>query len=204
MKRFLALILVLWMAAMLFFVFIHGHKKSETLPILGHVPEFALIDQQGRGFSESSLRGKVWMADFIFTRCAGPCPLMTQHLNQIGKELGDNPEIRRVSFSVDPDYDTPKVLSDYAAQFEANPDRWFFLTGARAWIYDIAIKHFHLAAGGLMEEDSGHILHSTKFVLVDRALNIRGYYDSLVPEQLRQLTADAVRLEREKEGSRAA
>ena len=204
MKRFLSVFLVLWMGVVILFVFNRSRHKNGPLPELGAVPEFTLMDQRGRGFSESHLRGKVWIADFIFTRCAGPCPLMTQQLMNIAQDLAAEPDIRFVSFSVDPDYDTPKVLGEYADKFLADANRWFFLTGTRTWIYDLAIKHFHLAAGGLAEEGSGHILHSTKFVLVDHALKIRGYYDSLVPEQLQRLRADAKKLAAETGAAHAA
>ena len=204
MKRFLSIFLVLWMAAVVLFVFSRGRQQSKSLPVLGQVPEFTLMDQRGQGFSESKLRGKVWIADFIFTRCAGPCPIMTQQLMTMTQDLAQEPDIRFVSFSVDPDYDTPKVLSEYAEKFMADANRWLFLTGARAWIFDLAIKHFHLAAGGMPDEESGHILHSTKFVLVDKALNIRGYYDSLVPEELHRLRADAKKLAAEAGTAHAA
>lgn len=162
-----------------------------ALPVLREVPPFTLTRQDDRGFSRADLLGKVWVADFIFTTCAGPCPLMTQRMEDLQKKFREARDLRLVSFSVDPEYDTPEVLTEYASHFGARPERWAFLTGDRDTIYDLSIKGFKLAVGDDAGEDYDHmIIHSTYFVLVDRAARIRGYYDGTDPEKLAQLTKD--------------
>lgn len=172
---------------------------GSTLPLLGEIPPFELTRQDGRDLSRSDLRGKVWIADFIFTTCAGPCPLMTQRMENLQTRFRNAPDLRLVSFSVDPEYDTPEVLNEYATHFNARPERWAFLTGDRDAIYDLSIKGFKLAVAD--EADAGDydhmIIHSTYFVLVDREARIRGYYDGTDSERLARLVDDTNILLRE-------
>jgi protein SCO1/2 len=98
---------------------------------LGAVGDFTLTDQEGRAVSRSQLLGKVWVASFIFTRCATLCPQVCATLAQLQEQIRTEPDVRLVSFSVDPDEDTPAVLKKYAARFGADPERWLFLTGKR-------------------------------------------------------------------------
>ena len=165
------------------------------LRVFGQLPEFALTRETSEPLSLSSLSGRVWIADFIFTRCAGPCPRMTQRMAQLQTELGDLPSVRFVSFSVDPDYDMPGVLQEYGKVFGAEPDRWSFVTGDRTKIYDLSINGFRLALGE-DPTDETLLIHSTKFVLVDQEGRIRGYYDEQEPEQMSKLATDVRRLVR--------
>lgn len=162
--------------------------KPIPLPVHGAVPDFTLVDQAGRPFTGTSLRGRVWIADFIFTSCAGACPVMTGRMTGLQKELP--PEIHLVSVTVDPARDTPPVLARYAAQHNADPARWHFLTGPAAVLHPLIQQGFRLsfAEGGSREEP---ITHSQRFVLVDRAGQIRGYYDSTDPDALKRLDQDA-------------
>ena len=172
---------------------------GSTLPVVGEVPPFALTRQDGQGLSQTDLIGKVWIADFIFTTCAGPCPLMTQRMEDLQNQFRHAPDLRLVSFSVDPEYDTPEVLNEYATHFGAQAERWAFLTGDRDAIYDLSIKGFKLAVDDQVDAgDYDHmIIHSTYFVLVDRAARMRGYYDGTDPERLAQLAKDTNMLLRE-------
>ena len=148
-----------------------------------------LTDQAGRPFDESRLKGRVWIADFIFTSCAGSCPGMSAKLAELQRRLP--PEVLLVSFSVDPKRDTPPVLAEYARRYGAHPDRWFFLTGLEETMVQPFIgQGFELsvAEGGSPEEP---IVHSVRFVLVDRDWQIRGYYDSTDPAQIEKLVRDA-------------
>ncbi len=151
-------------------------RQPPPPPTVKAVPDFELTNRDGRRVSLSDLAGQAWIADFIFTRCAGPCPLMSRNFQDLGEQLPEG--VRRVSFSVDPDYDTPDVLSAYAARFNAGPD-WLFLTGERDEVRKLAIDGFLLgvypAEGD--ENEHGPFLHSTRSVLVDAEGNIRGYYD---------------------------
>jgi protein SCO1/2 len=171
------------------------------LPVYGRIPDFTLTDRTDRTVPLAELRNRVWIADFIFTRCPGPCPLMTARMASLQQPLAKLPDVRLVSISVDPQYDTPKVLHEYAAKFGAT-DRWYFLTGSKAAIFKLARDGFHLAAqdnpDAASQPEQGPIIHSTKFVLVDRQAQIRGYYDSTDQDSMTKLLKDVTELLREK------
>lgn len=152
------------------------------------VPQFSLIDQEGEPITKQSLAGKVWVASFVFTRCAGPCPMMTAKFAELAHTI-DHPDVRFVSFSVDPEYDTPAVLKDYASRFGADHARWTFVTGEKPEIFRLATEGMKLAA---IPASGGNnvIVHSEKFVLVDEEGWIRGYYDLNDPEEMKQLPED--------------
>ena len=171
--------------------------RAEPLPILGALPAFSLEAHDGRRVSLESLRGRVWIADFIFTRCGGVCPAMTTRMSSLREEVSD--DLRFVSFSVDPGYDTPQVLAAYAKNLEPG-DQWVFLTGPQPAVYSLATDGFHLAAMEVppdqqIEGGDGPFLHSSRFVLVDREGRLRGYYDSTDPEAMKKLVADVGRVE---------
>ena len=149
------------------------------------LPDFSLTDQRGAPFALSDLQDKVWVADFIFTSCGTICPPMTIEMARLQDELAAE-DLHFVSFSVDPERDTPEVLFRYADYYGADDNRWSFLTGQKETIYQLAHDSFNLAAGHRGSE----ILHSTRFVLVDRKQQVRGYYDSRSKVQLQQLRRD--------------
>ena len=152
-------------------------RPVAELPSLGTVPAAALTDQRARPFDPAQLRGSVWIADFIFTRCSGQCPMMSAEVARVAQQT--DPAVQLVSFTVDPDWDTPEVLARYATSYHA-PERWRFVTGEHAAIERLSREGFHLAA-------AEPITHSGRLVLVDRQGVIRGYYDPTEPEQMRQL-----------------
>jgi protein SCO1/2 len=146
-------------------------------PDLGTLPDFALTDQTGQPFGTRDLRGKVWVADFIFTSCAGSCPLLSQKMAEVAKrarQLG--PEFRLVSLTVDPERDTPPVLAAYAARYGAKPHKWSFLTGDMATIQNAVTDGFKVGMGKEKVGDFWEIFHGENLVLVDRQLRIRGYF----------------------------
>jgi len=147
------------------------------VPVLGDVPEFKLTERSGKTITRDSLRGKVWIADFIFTCCAGPCPIMSHRMAGVQAELDRLrwADVRLVSISVDPERDTPDVLEKYANKYGASKKQWLFLTGPKADIYDLSIRGFKVGLQDETAEDP--IIHSTRFVLVDRRGRIRGYFD---------------------------
>ena len=149
------------------------------------LPDFSLTDQFGASFASSDLHGKVWVADFIFTSCATICPPMTVQMASLQDEFAGE-DVHFVSFSVDPERDTPTALRRYADNYGADGGRWAFLTGQKAAIYQLAHEGFNLATGHRGSE----ILHSTRFVLVDRNQQLRGYYESRSPGSLQQLRKD--------------
>lgn len=152
-------------------------------------PEFALMDQSAAAVSRHSLLGKVWIADFIFTNCAGPCPKMTAMMAELQGRI-TRPDVKLVSFTVDPERDTPAVLKKYADGFSADHSRWHFLTGSVEEMAAVA-RGMNIAA--VKNEDSS-ISHGTYFILVDRAGQIRGYYRQSDPTELDRLAADAAAL----------
>jgi protein SCO1/2 len=161
-------------------------------PVLGQVPPFALTNRDGRPVTLASLAGRPWIADFVFTRCAASCPMMTARLARLGKDLPAGEPIHRVSFTVDSAHDTPEVLARYADSFQAPPD-WFFLTGPEADLQRLSRQGFKLALDvpqGAPGSTVEPILHSTRFVLVDGQGRIRGYYDGQDEEAMRRLVRD--------------
>ena len=165
---------------------------GKPMPVLGQVPPFQLLAQDGHVFESRALAGKVWVADFIFTNCPGPCPRMSSRMRQVQTATADLPDVRLVSFTVDPARDTPSVLAAYAQHFLAQSGRWFFLTGEQRRLNDLGLNVFHLNAV------DGNLDHSTRFALVDRSGQIRGYYAFGADDFPKQLIADMRRLEREK------
>lgn len=156
------------------------------LAVHHQLPDFDLTNQHGHAMSLSDLSGKVWVADFIFTSCPTICPPMTDEMVRLQNEFASESELRFVSFSVDPEHDTPAVLSRYADDFGVDGSRWAFLTGEKASIYQLAHDGFNLATGHRGSE----ILHSTRFVLVGRQGKVRGYYDSRSKANLQRLRRD--------------
>lgn len=170
---------------------------ERELPVLAEVPDFSFTSETGATVDKASLRGKIWIADFIFTRCAGPCPAMTETMRQLQVALRDaaGGDVRLISVTVDPAYDTPAVLSKYGARIGSNPGRWSFLTGDPQKIADFIGKGMLL---GLSKDGEGMPVHSQKFVIVDREGCIRAYHDfpggSLIPD----IVADVDTLGRER------
>ena len=172
---------------------LHG---PEPPPVLGKVPDFALVNRDGQTVRRADLLGAPWIADFIFTRCGAACPMMSLRMARLERELPRDLGLRFVSYSVDPDYDTPKVLQDYAESFGA-PGRWLFLTGDKQAIYRLSKEGFKLAVDDTtpVNEDEP-ILHSTRFVLVDGEGRIRGYYEAFDEEAVKKLMRDVEALAR--------
>ncbi len=176
-----------------FFYFLKEEAKVRPLPFLGQVEAFGLTDSNARAFTQVPLEGKVWVANFIFTTCSGICPLMTKNMAQLYRSYLLIDGVDFVSFSVNPENDTPQALSQYAKEKKADTRRWHFLTGTREAIQAVAVKSFKL---GTIEEP---IFHSGKFALVDRHLRIRGYYEGTSAEELPKLFKDVAALLRERE-----
>jgi cytochrome oxidase Cu insertion factor (SCO1/SenC/PrrC family) len=168
---------------------------NRTISSYGVLPSFELVNQDAQPFGSAQLAGKIWIADFIFTSCPGPCPIISSRMNELQKPLAKT-DIHLVSFTVDPEKDTPEVLRGYAEKLHAQPKRWDFLTGSRAAIYALTRDGFKLAVSDGSDE-AGMPVHSTRVVLVDRRGAIRGYYDALAPDAVTKLLADANHLFRE-------
>lgn len=151
------------------------------------VPPFSLTDQASKPFTETSLAGHPWIIDFIFTRCTGPCPMMTEHMAGLQKELKDTP-VRFLSISVDPHHDTPEVFAQYARDHGADTSSWSFVTGDQNAIFTLARK---LLIGVTPASGEVPIIHNTKMLLVDSTGQVRGYYNSTEAPSLKALSAAA-------------
>jgi protein SCO1/2/putative membrane protein len=153
----------------------------------GTVGDFALLERSERTVQRSDLSGKVWVAAFIFTRCAGPCALVSQSMARLQRDLAGLSEVRLITFTVDPEWDRPPVFRQYAERHGADPERWLFLTGERDEIYRLIRHDFHLGVDPTPERDlkpGYEVEHSTRLVVVDDRGHIRGYFDGTEPEAL--------------------
>jgi protein SCO1/2 len=169
--------------------------RQRTVSSYGTVPSFQLVDQNGQSFGSARLAGKIWIADFIYTTCPGPCPMISSRMSELQKPL-EKTDVHLVSFSVDPDKDTPQVLRSYAEKWQAEPGRWDFLTGLKSAIYKLSHDGFKLAVSD-GSDAQGIPVHSTRMVLVDRHGQIRGYYDATEADAVTKLVADTNHLLRE-------
>jgi protein SCO1/2 len=169
--------------------------RQRTVSSYGTVPSFQLTNQNGQPFGSPQLVGKIWIVDFVYTTCPGPCPMISSRMSELQKPL-EKTDVHLVSFSVDPEKDTPEVLRRYAERLQAEPGRWDFLTGSKSAIYKLSHDGFKLAVSD-GSDAQGIPVHSTRMVLVDRHGQIRGYYDTTEPEAITKLLADTNHLLRE-------
>jgi protein SCO1/2 len=179
--------------------------EKSRLPMLGAIADFTLTNQNNAVVTAADLRGKVWLADIIFTRCAGPCLRMSQQMKELQQKLPAGTLL--VSLTTDPEFDTPEVMRAYAEKFDADPNRWQFLTGSKEQIAALATGSLKLTGIEKKPEErqdpADLFIHSTIFVLVDRQLRLRGVFETegadINPEQVRaEIVEAARRLEREK------
>lgn len=165
------------------------HEGKYKVTQAHSIPAFTLTTSEGGILTRGDLQGKIFVADFFFTRCPGICLKMTNQLVRVQEEFSAKKEIKIVSFTVDPAYDTPEVLKAYAQRYNADPEIWQFLTGEKDYIYQLAMKGFFLSA---MEDEENPLdfIHSEKLVLVDRRGWIRGYYDGTDQEDVDRLITE--------------
>jgi len=177
---------------------LRGLRPAATparLAPIARVPDFHLLDQTGKPFGLADLEGKIWVASFIFTRCTGPCPLISSRMAEINKTVGrEGGGVGLVSFSTDPGFDRPDVLAAYASKLGADPARWKFLTGPQEDIEAVVVKGL---LQPLAKEPDGTPAHSTRLVLVDRRGRLRGCEDGGDPEAVQKLLMDIGDLLRE-------
>ena len=182
-------ILILTLGGVVIVFVLNQHPKS-PLPFYGRVADFTLTDRSGQPISLKDLKGEIWIADFIFTHCAGQCPMMSRQMSQLQKKLP--PTIPLVSFTVDPTRDTPEILSGYAKTYHAQEGHWFFLTGDKETLNRLTTSFYM----NTLEDPN---MHSLRFVLVDGKAQIRGYYDGTDESAIQKLMNDAKRLSRNEE-----
>jgi protein SCO1/2 len=165
------------------------------------VGPFTLVERSGAAVTRDDLLGRPWVASFVFTRCTGPCPMVVSTLKKLQARLKGG-EARIVTFSVDPEWDTPEVLRSYASDAGADPKRWLFLTGDEKTIYPLIYSSFRSAVERAPPGEAAigmHVSHSTQLVAVDKKGRVRGYYHGESDDQLDRLVARLAFLQREKE-----
>jgi cytochrome oxidase Cu insertion factor (SCO1/SenC/PrrC family) len=158
--------------------------RQQPIDDFGPVGEFALTERSGDVVRDADLRGKVWVASFVFTRCTGPCPQVSATVARLQSQLTDR-DVRFVTFTVDPERDGPKELAQYAEHFRADPQRWLFLTGKQDDIYRLLREGFHVPVEqneGEARKPGNEVMHSTKLVVVDRRGHLRGSYFDALPD----------------------
>ena len=164
--------------------FFKDSQPVKELPEIGNIPQFEFTNSDGNIVTLDNLKGKVWVADFIFTTCTMACPMMTGNMNIVHKKFKKNDNVRLVSISVYPEYDTPEVLKNYASQYDADTEKWLFLTGKEDAVKDIIKDGFKIG------DYEDIIFHSEKFALVDKKGIIRAYYNGMKSEDMKQLKKD--------------
>ena len=164
--------------------FFKDYQPAKELPEIGNIPQFEFTNSDGNTVTLDNLKGKVWVADFIFTTCTMACPMMTGNMNIVHKKFKKNDNVRLVSISVYPEYDTPEVLKNYASQYDADTEKWLFLTGKEDAVKDIIRDGFKIG------DYEDIIFHSEKFALVDKKGIIRAYYNGMKSEDMKQLKKD--------------
>jgi protein SCO1/2 len=178
----LGLVILLMAAAFVLSKVEPKRRAKGTLPDIGRIAAFTLTNQAGQTVTLADLRGKVWVADIIFSRCAGPCPRMTRQMASLQAALPPTSTARLVTLTTDPEFDTPEVLAKYAARFNANPDRWQFLTGTKKEIAALAVDSLKLTAVEVQPEERTNtedlFIHSTIFVVVDKQARLRGSFET--------------------------
>lgn len=165
---------------------------ASKLPTYGSIPAFTMTDSQGHAFNRSALAGKVLIVDFIYTNCPAECPVMTARMHRVERRVKGERDVQLLSISVDPQRDTPPVLNAFAHRFGGPTTQWTFLTGTPATVHLLAYETFHVG------DVIGKMSHSTKFILIDKRGNIRGYYSSFDEDGIPAMLKDAEALRRER------
>ena len=158
-------------------------NQPEMDTVFHTIPSWKLTDENGNEFLGQSLKGKIYVADFFFTRCGSICPKMSTELTRVQDTFSKEGEVQLASFSVDPMHDTPEKLREYAQKYDAKAGKWHFLTGTKTQIYPLAVKGYFIPVADASEYDKAvktpdeTFIHSEKLILVDKEGYIRGFYD---------------------------
>jgi cytochrome oxidase Cu insertion factor (SCO1/SenC/PrrC family) len=159
-----------------------GQHEQPRLPVIGQVADFTLTNQDGKITTLADLTNHVWVADIIFTRCAGPCPRMTQQMKSLQAALPADSIVKLVTLTTDPDNDTPSILKRYGEHYGADFGRWTFLTGTKAEIASLARDSLKLGSTPVKAEDrtdsANLFIHTTVFVAVDKHAQMRAVFET--------------------------
>lgn len=171
-------------------------NESEMDTVFQTIPSFSLTNETGKTFDSKSLKGKIFVASFFFTRCTTICPKITSQVSRVQDTFLGDPEVQLLSISVDPKFDQPEQLALYAKRFDANKDQWHFLTGEKKMIYPLVLKGFHVPLADASEYDAAiknpdeTFIHSERLVLVDKEGIIRGFYDGTDKKEVDRLLVE--------------
>ena len=161
----------------------YSRQHRQPLPVVGTVADFTLTNQDGKVTTLADLTNHVWVADIIFTRCAGPCPIITGHMKSLADALPKTSRARLVTLTTDPDFDTPAVMKKYGERFGADFSRWTFLTGTKAEIGALGGRSLKLSAVPVPPADQANaadlFIHTTIFVIVDKHAQWRGSFETV-------------------------
>lgn len=209
MKQPKIMLLVLWTVLALTLLSVTGafvwsvvKEKADrsSLPLLGTLPDFEFPTHLGEPISARQLRGSVWVAMFFFTSCASICPIMNRNMTKVQAAFDDQPEVKILAFTVDPQHDTVPILRAYSENWGAKPHKWYYVTGSKKALYRLAREGFKLAVEEAPPVEPGgpnDFIHSDRFVLVDRLGRIRGYYNGTDEAEVQKLITDLRRLLKE-------
>ena len=166
---------------------VNGKETEET--IYPTIPDFSFTNQDNQTVTQADFNNKVYVADFFFVTCPTICPIMKKNMLTVYQEFKDNPDVKILSHTIDPEHDNPDILKKYATDLGITGSMWQFVTGDREKIYDIGQKHYMVSA---MEDSSeaGGYIHSGAFVLIDKDRHIRGMYDGTTEEGTNKLKED--------------
>lgn len=211
--RILLLITLVILAIVAAYVMTLNQQEMRTLPVIqpkdvkkemvdpellqigmGHrIGDFTLLNQYGESITLEKVKGKVFVAEYFFTTCGTICPKMTEQMTRVQEQFRGNDEVKILSFTVNPDYDTAQVLLEYAQKYGVEKEQWHFLTGSKEELYRLARKSFFVLkpAEAMNLGDAGtDFIHTNNFVLVDQQLRIRGYYDGTSISEVNELMED--------------
>lgn len=206
MKKIITSIVVIGLAAVFLLRGLFNYKSnkaSKILPYYGnkelasngkdtvyhYVPDFKFINQEGKEITQKNLDGSVYVADYFFTTCQSICPIMSNEMELLNQHFADNPSVKFISHTVNPENDSVPVLADYAKAHHANPNKWFLVTGNKKELYDLARKGYYL---NTEDGDGGpnDFIHTQNFALVDKYKHIRGFYDGTNHKEMENLIED--------------
>lgn len=168
-------------------------NEPEMDTVFHTIPAWKLTNENGKDFLGESLKGKIYVADFFFTRCETICPKMSTELTRVQDTFLQNDDVQFASFSVDPSHDTPEILREYAKKYDAKSGKWHFLTGTKSQIYPLAIKGYFVPVADASEYDKAiktpdeTFIHSERLILVDKEGHIRGFYDGTDKKEVDRL-----------------
>jgi protein SCO1/2 len=173
---------LLGLAVLISLLQINRSRHLAQLPVIGTVADFALTNQDAQLMTLADFTNHVWVADIIFTRCAGPCPRMTGQMSSLQNLLPPASAAKLVTLTTDPDFDSPAVLKKYGQRFNADTNRWTFLTGTKGEIAALASGSLKLSAVPVKLEDQKSVadlfIHTTIFVIVDKHARLRGLFET--------------------------